>query len=340
MPSTYAAATAIRRVARRVPFSAMPDLPDPPVPDPAEMLARLERRERLAQSNGIELAYDELGDPDGEPLLLIMGLGTQLVHWDEAFCELLGERGYRVIRFDNRDCGHSSKIEGDRIPAPAMLLGLGEPAYKLRDMADDAAGLLDHLDIDAAHVVGASMGGMIAQSVAIGHPNRVLSLASIMSSTGNRRLGLPRWRAFGTLLASPPRSREAYAERAVKTFKVIGSPDYPIDPDRIRALATVAYERCFHPRGIARQLHAITSSNDRSRRLREIKAPTVVIHGTADPLVRTAAGRATAKAIPNSHLCLIDGMGHDLPPALWPRFAEQIDRNARRAGRSSELLAA
>jgi pimeloyl-ACP methyl ester carboxylesterase len=245
-----------------------------------------------------------------------------------------------VIRFDNRDAGHSTKVEGDRIPTPAMLLGLGEPAYKLRDMADDAAGLLTDLGIERAHVAGASMGGMIAQALAIGHPDRVLSLASIMSSTGNRRLGLPRWRAFGTLLASPPRSREAYAERAVKTFKVIGSPGFPFDEERFRALALVAYDRCFYPRGVARQLHAITASSDRTRRLREIEAPTVVIHGTEDPLVRPAAGRATAKAIPGSHLCLIEGMGHDLPPALWPRIADQIHRNARRAAGSPVAAAA
>jgi pimeloyl-ACP methyl ester carboxylesterase len=305
--------------------------PDRPVPAPEELLARLERRERMADANGIEIAYDELGDPGGEPLVLIMGLGTQLLHWDEGFCEALGERGYRVIRFDNRDAGHSTKIEADPVPAPAMLLGLGEPAYKLRDMADDTAGLLDYLGIERAHVVGASMGGMIAQALAIGHGERVHSLASIMSSTGNRRLGLPRWRAFGTLLATPPRDREAYAERAVKTFKVIGSPAYPMDEERFRAMALAAFDRCFYPRGVARQLHAITSSSERTRRLGEITAPTVVIHGAEDPLVRPGAGRATARAIPGSHLCLIEGMGHDLPPALWPRIADQIDRNARRA---------
>ena len=310
-----------------------------PALDPAELLARLAERERRAQANGIELAYDELGDPDGEPMLMIMGLGTQLLHWEEGFCAELGDRGYRVIRFDNRDVGHSTKIDGDRLSAPTMLLGLGEPAYKLRDMADDAAGLLDHLGLDRAHVVGASMGGMIAQALTIGHPERVRSLASLMSSTGSRRFGLPRLRAFGTLLSAPPRDRESYAERVVKTFRVIGSPDYPPEDERIRALALAAFDRCFYPRGVARQLHAITSSRDRTRRLGEITAPTVVIHGTRDPLVRPAAGRATAKAIPGSHLCLIEGMGHDLPPALWPRLADQIDRNARR-GRDREALGA
>jgi pimeloyl-ACP methyl ester carboxylesterase len=309
-------------------------------PDPAELLARLAERERVAQANGIEIAYDELGDPDGEPMVLAMGLGTQLIHWDEGFCAQLGERGYRVIRFDNRDAGHSTKIEGDRLSAPTMLLGIGEPAYKLRDMADDVAGLLDHLEIERAHVVGASMGGMIAQAVAIGHPDRILSLASMMSSTGNRRLGLPRLRAFGALLSAPPRDREAYAERVVKTFQVIGSPDFPMDEERVRALALAAFDRCFYPRGVARQLHAITSSRERTRRLGEISVPTVVIHGTEDPLVRPAAGRATAKAIPGSHLCLIEGMGHDLPRVLWPRIADQIDRNARRGAPAGRPLGA
>ena len=314
--------------------------PELPAPDPAELLARLAERERIASANGIELAYDELGDPDGEPMLMIMGLATQLIHWDERFCELLGERGYRVIRFDNRDAGHSSKIEAGRIPTTRMLLGLGDPAYKLRDMAADAAGLLDHLEIERAHVVGASMGGMIPQAMAIGHGERLLSLASIMSSSGNRRLGLPRWRALGTLLAAPPRGREAYAERVLKTFKVIGSPAYPMNEDRVRALALAAYDRSFYPPGVARQLHAVTASADRTRRLREVTAPTVVIHGEEDPLVRPAAGRAVAKAVPGSHLCLIEGMGHDLPPALWPRIIEQLDRNAQRAARPSLATAA
>jgi pimeloyl-ACP methyl ester carboxylesterase len=314
--------------------------PDLPVPDPAEMLARLGEREQIATANGIEIAYDDIGDPDGEPMLLIMGLATQLIHWDEAFCEMLGERGYRVIRFDNRDAGHSTKIEGERISTAKMLLGLGEPAYKLRDMADDAAGLLDHLGLESAHVVGVSMGGMIAQAMAIGHRERVRSLGSIMSSTGNRRLGLPRWRAFGTLLAAPPRGRDAYADRAVKTFKVIGSPGYPMNEERFRAMALAAYDRCFYPRGVARQLHAITSSADRTRRLREVRAPTVVIHGDKDPLVRPAGGRAVAKAVPGSHLCLIEGMGHDLPPAVWPQIVEQLDRNAQRASARQSLAAA
>lgn len=289
------------------------------------------RDERIAPANGIEIAYEELGDPAGEPMVLVMGLATQMIHWDVRFCEMLGEQGYRVIRFDNRDAGHSSKIEAGRPGTAGMMLGRGEPAYKLRDMAADTVGLLDHLEIERAHVVGASMGGMIAQAVAIGNPDRVASLTSIMSTTGNRRLGLPRWRAFGTLLSKMPGDREGYAERAVKTFSVIGSPAYPFDEERVREMAGTAYDRRFNPAGVARQLHAITSSGDRTKRLGELRMPVLVIHGCDDPLVRTAAGRATAKAIPGSNLKLIDGMGHDLPRELWPEITDAIARNAQRA---------
>ena len=247
--------------------------------DPLEGLAE---REQIAPANGIEIAYDELGDPDGEPLVLIMGLGTQLIHWDVRFCQRLAERGFRVIRHDNRDCGHSEKLRGRGRPnMAAMLLGLGSPAYRLSDMARDTVGLLDHLEIPQAHIVGASMGGMIAQTVAIEHPERVRTLTSIMSTTGSRRVALPRLRAFGTLLSRPPRDREAYAEAVAKTFEVIGSPGYPQRPDYIRALALAAYDRCFYPSGTGRQLHAITSSGDRTRRI----APAADARG-GDPRVR------------------------------------------------------
>ncbi len=287
--------------------------------------------ERIAAANGIEIAYDELGDPDGDPLVLVMGLATQMIHWDPEFCELLGERGYRVIRFDNRDIGHSTKIDAPVPSTAAMLSGRGRPAYRLSEMAADGVGLLDHLGIERAHVAGISMGGMIAQTMAIEHPGRIVSLASIASNTGSRRQGLPRLRAFGSLLARPPRDREGYVESAVRTFKVIGSPAYPMDESRFRALVATAYDRCFHPAGVARQLHAITASPNRTGRLRELDLPTVVIHGDSDPLVRPGAGRATARAIPGARLELVAGMGHDLPRALWPRFVGAIDSNARLA---------
>jgi len=296
--------------------------------DPLEGLAE---REQIAPANGIEIAYDELGDADGEPLVLIMGLGTQLIHWDVRFCKRLAERGFRVIRHDNRDCGHSEKLRGRGRPnLAAMLFGLGSPAYKLSDMARDTVGLLDHLEIPQAHIVGASMGGMIAQTVAIEHPERVRTLTSVMSTTGSRRVALPRLRAFGTLLSRPPRDREAYVEAVAKTFEVIGSPGYPQRPDYIKALALAAYDRCFYPSGTGRQLHAITSSGDRTSGLRALRMPAAVIHGSEDPLVRTAAGRATANAIPNAVLTLIEGMGHDLPPGVWPRVIDAITRNVAR----------
>jgi pimeloyl-ACP methyl ester carboxylesterase len=287
--------------------------------------------EQFAPANGIELCYEELGDPAGEPLVLIMGLATQMIHWDEDFCALLGERGYRVIRFDNRDIGRSTKIDSAGVPGTAaMMLGFGRSAYLLRDMADDTAGLLDHLGIDRAHVAGASMGGMMAQQLAIDHPARVLSLCSIMSTPGSRRLRWPRWRAFGALMAKPPSSREGYVEQAVRTFRVIGSPAYPMDEPHFREVVGRAYDRCFHPPGVARQLHAINCSGDRTRVLRRLDLPALVIHGTADPLVRPIAGRATARAIPGARLHLIEGMGHDLPRQLHGELAEVIDSNARR----------
>ena len=308
------------------------NLAEPPETEAdVDPLEGLHERERIASANGIEIAYDELGDPDDEPIVLIMGLGTQLIHWDVRFCRHLAERGFRVIRFDNRDCGRSEKLRGRGRPnIAAMMLGLGNPAYKLTDMARDTVGLLDYLEIPQAHIVGASMGGMIAQTVAIEHPERTRTLTSIMSTTGSRRVALPRLRAFGTLLSRPPRDREAYAEAVAKTFEVIGSPGYPQRPDYIRALALAAYDRCFYPSGTGRQLHAITSSGDRTPGLRRLWMPAAVIHGSEDPLVRTAAGRATAKAIPGADLTLIEGMGHDLPPGVWPRVIDAITRNAAR----------
>jgi pimeloyl-ACP methyl ester carboxylesterase len=289
--------------------------------------------ERLAPVNGIELAYEELGDPAGEPLVLIMGLATQMIFWDVELCELLGDRGYRVIRFDNRDIGHSTKIDAAGVPNDAaMILGYGRPAYRLADMAADTVGLLDHLGIERAHVVGASMGGMIAQQVAIDHPGRTLSLCSIMSATGNRRYRFPSWRAFASLMAKPASSREGYIDQAVMTFKVIGSPAYPMDEPRFRALCGLSYDRSFHPAGIARQLHAINCSGNRAARLRRLDLPALIVHGTADPLVRPVAGRATAASIRGAKLWLIEGMGHDLPAALHADFAREIDANARRLG--------
>jgi pimeloyl-ACP methyl ester carboxylesterase len=289
--------------------------------------------EQLAPANGIELAYQEMGDPDGEPLLLVMGLATQMLAWDEGFCGMLVDRGFRVVRFDNRDIGRSTKIESAGVPSRIdMMSGRGATApYLLRDMAADTIGLMDHLDIDSAHVVGASMGGMIVQSLAIEHRDRLRSMVSIMSTTGSRWTGLPSWKAMGVLLSRPPKNREAAIERTIKTFSVIGSPGYPLDEERLRDVAGRSYDRGHSTAGVLRQLHAITASGDRTRALRRVDLPVTVIHGSRDQLVRPAGGRATARAIPGAHLKLIDGMGHDLPRDLWPTFVDEIANTAARA---------
>jgi pimeloyl-ACP methyl ester carboxylesterase len=289
--------------------------------------------EQMAPANDVELCYQEMGDSDGEPLLLVMGLATQMIAWDEEFCEMLAERGFRVVRFDNRDIGRSTKLRSAGLPGKVdLFIGRrGTAPYLLRDMAADTFGLMDHLGIESAHLVGASMGGMIVQTAAIESPERVRSLTSIMSTTGSRRVGHPSYRTFGLLLGNPPRDREAAIERVIKTFKVIGSPGYPFDEERVRDLAGRSFDRGHNPAGIARQLHAITASGDRTSALHQLDLPALVIHGGNDLLVNPSGGRATAKAIPGARLRMIDGMGHDLPRALWPAFAEQIAANAARA---------
>jgi pimeloyl-ACP methyl ester carboxylesterase len=282
--------------------------------------------ERLAPANGIEIAYQEAGDSGGEPLLLVMGLGTPLLAWEEDFCALLVERGMRVIRFDNRDIGHSTMIDEAGMPTRLeMMRGRRRTApYLLRDMAEDAFGLMDHLGIEAAHVTGASMGGMIAQEMAIQRPERVRSLVSMMSTTGRRWLSWPTLKAYRVLFANYPRSRDAYVARALSTFSVIGSPGYPFDRERLARLAGEMYDRSHNPAGVIRQMHAITASGDRTVALRDLRLPATVIHGAKDPLVRPIAGRATAASILGARLRIIEGMGHDLPRALWPEFVEEI----------------
>jgi len=293
--------------------------------------------ELMAPANGIELCYQEMGDPDGEPLLLVMGLATQMLAWDEEFCAMLAERGFRVVRFDNRDIGRSTRIRAAGMPGKLdMFLGRRATApYLLRDMAADTFGLMDHLGIDSAHVVGASMGGMIAQTTAIERPERVRSITSIMSTTGSRRVGHPSYRTFGLLLGKPPREREAAIERVVKTFKTIGSPGYPFEGERVRRIAGRSFDRGHSEAGIARQLHAITASGDRTAALHKLDLPALVIHGKSDILVNPSGGRATAKAIPNARLKMVEGMGHDLPRALWPDFVEEIAATAARAPEST-----
>jgi pimeloyl-ACP methyl ester carboxylesterase len=293
--------------------------------------------ERFAEvGNGITLCYETFGKPSDPPLLLVMGLGMQMLGWHEDFCRELAERGFYVIRYDNRDIGRSTKLSSVPPPTLRQLLTrrIPRPAYKLSDMAADAAGLLSALNLESAHVVGASMGGMIAQTLAARHPGRVRSLTSIMSNTGGRIAGQPALKAFPALLAKPPASREAYIERSVKIFTLIGSPGFDRDIDELRAMSASSYDRGFDPYGGGRQLAAIVASGDRRRELAAVKAPTLVIHGDRDILVRPSGGRATAKAIKNARLLTIKGMGHDLPRGAWPQIVDAVARHAHDADAS------
>jgi pimeloyl-ACP methyl ester carboxylesterase len=284
-------------------------------------------------ANGIELDYDCFGVTGDPSILLIMGFSVQKIAWDEAFCQLLADHGFFVIRFDNRDVGRSSKITGGPVPdlAAAFAGDFSSASYHLEDMAGDAAGLLDGLGIETAHVVGASMGGMIAQAVALRHPEKVRSLCSIMSTTGNPSVGRPRPEALGTLLTPPPQTREEAVDRAVRVNRVIGSPRYPAGEATVRQRAGRAWDRDHDPQGVARQLVAIMAQPDRTEALGQLQTPTLVIHGEADPLVDLSGGRATAGAIPNARLLVIPGMGHDLPVELWPQVVGAIVDNAARA---------
>jgi pimeloyl-ACP methyl ester carboxylesterase len=289
--------------------------------------------EQLCTVGDIELCYETFGDASDPALLLVMGLGTQMVAWREEFCERLAARGFHVIRFDNRDIGRSTHLRHVKPPTTVQLVRRDPRAatYTLEDMAADTAGLLDCLGIEAAHVVGVSMGGMIAQTLAGRAPERVLTLTSIMSTTGSRWKGQPAPRVYPFLIAKPPRSVEDAQERAVKLFRIVGSTGFERDEDDLRRLIARSIERGRgDTAGTARQLAAIIASGDRTQALGNITAPTLVIHGTSDKLVRPSGGRATAKAIPGARLEIIEGMGHDLPRALWPRIIDLISEHAGR----------
>jgi len=279
-----------------------------------------------AAANGITIEYTTAGNPEHPPLLLIMGLGAQLTAWDDEFVDALVARGFHVIRYDNRDVGLSTWFDEAGVPDLAAVVGGNPPtpAYLVADMADDAAGLLDALRIPSAHVLGASMGGMIAQSFAIQHPQRTRSLVSIMSTTGDTSVGQPHPEALEALVAPPPTDRAGAIEQSVKMWGVIGSPGFPFREERIRANAARDYDRAFHPAGTARQGVAIVSSPDRTPGLADVKVPTLVIHGESDPLVDPSGGRATADAIPGATLWTIPGMGHDLPPELFGEIADRV----------------
>ncbi|MBA2349461.1 MAG: alpha/beta hydrolase [Solirubrobacterales bacterium] len=293
--------------------------------------------EQLIPVGDLELCYEEFGAANDPVLLLVMGLGTQMLDWRPEFCAALAAEGFRVIRFDNRDIGRSTHMKGKRPPGLLELATrrVRDPAYTLDDMADDTVGLLDALGIDDAHLVGVSMGGMIAQQIAVRQPARVRSLVSIMSSTGARRMGQPALRVLPMLAKPPAKEREAAIDRVVALFDIVGSPGFERDVAATRELAGVSFDRGSDRSGSGRQLGAILASGDRTAALHRITAPTLVIHGTADKLVATSGGKATAKAIPGARLELIDGMGHDLPRGAWDRLVGLITGHARDAGRSS-----
>jgi pimeloyl-ACP methyl ester carboxylesterase len=286
-------------------------------------------------ANPIEIYYEDMGDPNDPAVLLIMGLGAQLLLWRKGFCEKLVNQGLRVIRYDNRDVGLSTKIIGHHTgaPLPARMvrsfLGVRSPAaYTLEDMADDAAALLDHLKIDKAHIVGASMGGMIAQVFAARHRMRTKTLAVIFSSNNQPVLPPPAPKQLLAILQRPKdASREAIIENAIRVSKIIGSPGYPAPEDRIRAEAIEGYDRSYYPAGIGRHFAAILGSGSLLRYDRQITAPTVVIHGKADKLMRPFGGRAITKAITGARLVLFDGMGHELPEPLWDDVIGELKTN-------------
>jgi pimeloyl-ACP methyl ester carboxylesterase len=289
-----------------------------------------------ASSNGIEIAYETHGDPDAEPLLLVMGLGAQLIAWPIELVEALVDRGFFVVRYDNRDVGLSTKIEspGDQdFLTSFMAAAQGEPLdvpYLLTDMAADGMGVLDHLGIDAAHVVGASMGGMIAQTMAIEHPTRVRTLTSIMSTTGEPEVGQPTPEAMQRLIAPLPGTREEAIARSVETSRVICSPVH-FDEVLITKRAEEAYDRCYNPAGLARQLLGIMASGSRAEGLAQLALPTLVIHGTVDPLVTVSGGHRTAELVPGAELLELEDMGHDLPLAVVPQIVDAITKLTARA---------
>ena len=292
---------------------------------------------RTARANGIDICYEIFGEADAEPMMLIMGLGAQMVLWDDAFCERLAARGFRVIRFDNRDIGQSSQLSGGKRLTPLELLKLRflkipvTAPYKLRDMAEDTIALMDVLGIRSAHLVGASMGGMIAQEIAIIFPERVRSLTSIMSTTGNPKVPPPTREAAAMLMAPPPKSRDEYIARFAQNWKILRAGRFPEDEALDRSRAERTYERGLNPAGVGRQLRAILASGSRKARLAAVKAPTLVIHGTIDPLVHPAGGKDTAASIPGAKLIMIEGMGHALPRRFWPEIIDAIDTHARAA---------
>ncbi len=285
---------------------------------------------------GITLCHESFGDPADPTALLIMGLGTQMIAWRDDFCEQLASRGFHVVRFDNRDVGLSTHVKGRPATLPQMITRrLPDDAYSLEHMADDTARLIDALDLGPVHAVGASMGGMIGQVLAARHAEKVHSLVSIMSNTGSRWTGQPALGAYRLFLAEAPEERDAFVEHVMKLFRLVGSREDMFDEEYVRDVTARSFDRDHDPVGVGRQLGAVLKTGKRNEMLGKITAPTLVIHGSKDRLVRPSGGRATAKAIPDARLMMVEGMGHDLPRAAWPQIIDAIADNASRAATAS-----
>jgi len=293
--------------------------------------------EKQVDANGLKINFDSFGDPSHPAMIMIMGLGTQMIHWDENLCKILASQGFWVIRFDNRDIGKSTWLKN--LPVPGLMGFLTNTwfgnklnaPYLLNDMADDALGLMDALHIDKAHFVGASMGGMIAQCVALKASERVISLTSIMSTTGDRSLPKAKMRVGMTLIRPMPKDIDQSIEHRLNVWKMLHMDNFPFDLERITKLIRYSRERGFNPAGLSRQLAAIVDSPDRTEQLKNLMTPSLVIHGDQDPLVPVESGYATAGALPNSKLKILKGMGHTLPEQLWPEITDGIVDLARTA---------
>jgi pimeloyl-ACP methyl ester carboxylesterase len=287
-----------------------------------------------AQVGDLDLAYETFGNAGDPPVLLVMGLATQMIGWPDDFCAGLAARGHFVVRFDNRDIGLSTHLDSAGAADVLAVLGgdTSSVPYALADLADDTVGLLDALGLGAVHVVGASMGGMIAQLVALRHPGRVRSLTSIMSTTGDPTVGGPSEAALAVLLAPPATDREGALQRVVDTYRVIGSPGFEFDESSVRDRAGLSFDRAYDPAGVARQLGAVLTTPDRTHDLKAVSVPTLVIHGSEDALVNVSGGRATAAAVPGAELLVVDGMGHDLPREVWPEITDRVCALIDRAG--------
>ena len=296
----------------------------------------------IAEANGISICYESLGSDADPALLLVMGFTAQLTAWNDGFCQLLVDAGFRVIRFDNRDCGLSTHLDGVTVDLPAVLKAwetdgpMPPVPYAMRDFAADAIGLLDHLDIEQAHIVGASMGGMIVQQMAIEYPTRVASMTSIMSTTGEREFYQwdPATRA--AMSTPPPTDRAGYVAHSVELARYLCGAFY--DAERSAARASASYDRAFYPEGAARQTAAIRASGNRADGLRSVDIPTLVIHGREDSLIQPIGGERTAELIGNANLLVLAGMGHDLPPVLWPLITSAIASNCRRAASTGQTI--